>query len=88
MIATKIRDGEYKDLNDVEEDLIRMCRNAQSFNEPGSQIYKVCGDMVIFVCILPYKNYLYRQIVIIFIFFQLIIKPLLNLDTFRMHEQL
>ena len=33
MIATKIRDGEYKDINNVEEDLIRMCRNAQSFNE-------------------------------------------------------
>ena len=42
MIATKIRNGEYKDLNSVEEDLILMCRNAQSFNEPGSQIYKVC----------------------------------------------
>lgn len=41
MIATKIRNGDYKDLNSVEEDLIQMCRNAQSFNEPGSQIYKV-----------------------------------------------
>ena len=41
MIATKIRDGDYKDINNVEEDLNRMCRNAQMFNEPGSQIYKV-----------------------------------------------
>ena len=46
MIATKIRDGEYKDINNVEEDLIRMCRNAQSFNEPGSQIYKVFEGML------------------------------------------
>ena len=41
MIATRIRDAEYKDINSLEEDLILMCRNAQSFNEPGSQIYKV-----------------------------------------------
>ena len=56
MIATKIRDGEYKDINNVEEDLIRMCRNAQSFNEPGSQIYKVRWDMGMFHCILQKIN--------------------------------
>ena len=46
MIATKIRNNDYKDLNSVEEDLIMMCRNAQLFNEPGSQIYKVHKDKI------------------------------------------
>ena len=46
MIATKIRDGEYNDLNEVEEDISVMCKNAQNFNEPGSQIYKVQGVKV------------------------------------------
>lgn len=46
MIATKIRNNDYKDLNSVEEDLIMMCRNAQLFNEPGSQIYKVYKDKI------------------------------------------
>ena len=39
-IATNIRDGEYNDLAGLEEDINLMCKNAQSFNEPGSQIYK------------------------------------------------
>ena len=39
-IATKIRDGDYNELAGLEEDINLMCKNAQSFNEPGSQIYK------------------------------------------------
>ena len=57
MIATKIRDGDYKDINNVEEDLNRMCRNAQMFNEPGSQIYKV-----IVICIQNGQNYRYNTV--------------------------
>ncbi|KAL3278904.1 hypothetical protein HHI36_016424 [Cryptolaemus montrouzieri] len=40
MIATKIQNNEYSNLNDLEKDLILMTTNACLFNEPGSQIYK------------------------------------------------
>lgn len=40
MIAKKIQSGQYTNLNDVEKDLLLVMRNACSFNEPGSQIYK------------------------------------------------
>ena len=39
-IACKIQDGEYRSLDELEEDFALMVRNAQNFNEPGSQIYK------------------------------------------------
>ncbi|XP_044019978.1 protein polybromo-1 isoform X3 [Aphidius gifuensis] len=39
-IARKIQDGSYNYLNEMERDLMLMCRNACHFNEPGSQIYK------------------------------------------------
>ncbi|XP_044002425.1 protein polybromo-1-like [Aphidius gifuensis] len=39
-IARKIQDGSYNYLNEMERDLMLMCRNACDFNEPGSQIYK------------------------------------------------
>lgn len=32
--------GEYANLAEMEKDLLQMCRNAWTFNEPGSQIYK------------------------------------------------
>ncbi|CAL8069132.1 unnamed protein product [Orchesella dallaii] len=40
MIAIRIQGGEYASLNDLERDLVTMFRNACTFNEPGSQIYK------------------------------------------------
>ena len=40
VIATKIVDNKYTNLTELEEDLSTMCKNAQMFNEPGSQIYK------------------------------------------------
>ncbi|XP_065348205.1 protein polybromo-1 isoform X6 [Cloeon dipterum] len=40
MIATKIQSNQYSSLNDMERDLLLMVRNAMSFNEPGSTIYK------------------------------------------------
>ena len=40
IIAGKIVDNKYEDLNALEEDINTMCKNAQMFNEPGSQIYK------------------------------------------------
>ena len=49
MIATKIRDGEYNGTNGLEDDLNLMCKNAQSFNEPGSQIYKVVFATFVFI---------------------------------------
>lgn len=39
-IARKIQDSKYLSLNDMEKDLLLMTRNACTFNEPGSQIYK------------------------------------------------
>lgn len=40
MIARKIQDSKYTNLNEMEKDLLQMTRNACTFNEPGSQIYK------------------------------------------------
>ncbi|XP_071450417.1 protein polybromo-1 isoform X3 [Hetaerina americana] len=40
MIATKIQENKYPSLNELEKDLLLMTRNACTFNEPGSQIYK------------------------------------------------
>lgn len=39
-IANKIQTNAYTNLNDMEKDLLQMAKNAQIFNEPGSQIYK------------------------------------------------
>ncbi|KAH9420477.1 Protein polybromo-1 [Dermatophagoides pteronyssinus] len=40
MIASRIQNHEYNNLNDLEKDLILMIRNAKMYNAPGSQIYK------------------------------------------------
>ena len=40
IIASKIVDNKYSSLVELEEDFGLMCKNAQIFNEPGSQIYK------------------------------------------------
>lgn len=39
-IANKIQTNSYTSLNEIEKDLLQMVKNAQVFNEPGSQIYK------------------------------------------------
>lgn len=39
-IATKIQASEYTSLNDMEKDLLLMIKNACTYNETGSQIYK------------------------------------------------
>ncbi|XP_055708043.1 protein polybromo-1 isoform X1 [Phlebotomus papatasi] len=39
-IATKIQTSAYTNLNEMEKDLLQMTKNACTFNEPGSQIYK------------------------------------------------
>ncbi|XP_065079040.1 protein polybromo-1 isoform X3 [Ochlerotatus camptorhynchus] len=39
-IAVKIQTNAYSILNDMEKDLLQMIKNACTFNEPGSQIYK------------------------------------------------
>lgn len=39
-IATKIQTNAYANLNEVEKDFLQMTKNACTFNEPGSQIYK------------------------------------------------
>lgn len=39
-IANKIQTNAYTSLNEIEKDLLQMVKNAQAFNEPGSQIYK------------------------------------------------
>lgn len=40
IIATKIVENKYTNMNQLEDDIGQMCKNAQMFNEPGSQIYK------------------------------------------------
>uniref|UniRef100_A0A6E8VEF4 Polybromo-1 n=1 Tax=Anopheles coluzzii TaxID=1518534 RepID=A0A6E8VEF4_ANOCL len=40
LIATKIQTSAYSSLNEMEKDLLQMTKNACTFNEPGSQIYK------------------------------------------------
>ncbi|KAG1687281.1 Protein polybromo-1 [Nymphon striatum] len=39
-VATKIQNGEYLTLADIERDLLLIVKNAKRYNEPGSQIYK------------------------------------------------
>lgn len=39
-IAKKIQSNSYNTLNDIEKDFLQMIRNACTFNETGSQIYK------------------------------------------------
>lgn len=39
-IANKIQTNSYTSLNEIEKDVLQMVKNAQIFNEPGSQIYK------------------------------------------------
>ena len=42
MIAQKIQGGIYKTLDDIEKDFNIMVKNAKTFNEPKSLIFKVC----------------------------------------------
>lgn len=39
-IANKIQTNAYTSFNEMEKDVLQMVKNAQIFNEPGSQIYK------------------------------------------------
>jgi hypothetical protein len=39
-IGTKIQNNDYESITDLEEDLVKLTKNAMHFNEPGSQIYK------------------------------------------------
>lgn len=40
LIARKIQANQYNHINELEKDMLLMAKNACSFNEPGSQIYK------------------------------------------------
>ncbi|XP_071136787.1 protein polybromo-1-like isoform X8 [Mytilus edulis] len=40
MIAQNIKHGRYRSLDEVERDLLQMVKNAKTFNEPKSLIYK------------------------------------------------
>lgn len=42
MIAQKIQGNMYNTLNEIERDFFLMVKNARTFNEPKSVIYKVC----------------------------------------------
>lgn len=39
-IQSKIEEGRYEDLNDLESDFMLLCRNAQEYNEEASIIYE------------------------------------------------
>ena len=41
MIALRIRESKYESLDDLERDLSLMIRNAQTYNDPKSVIFKV-----------------------------------------------
>jgi hypothetical protein len=41
IIAQNIKHGRYRVLDEVERDLLLMVKNAKTFNEPKSLIYKV-----------------------------------------------
>jgi len=43
MIAERVQEGVYTTLDDMEKDFNLLVKNAKTFNEPKSQIYKVCG---------------------------------------------
>lgn len=45
MIATKIQQNEYNNLNDLEKDFMLMIRNAKTYNAPGSQIYRDANSL-------------------------------------------
>lgn len=45
MIGTKICNGSYNSITDLEKDLILMVKNAKYYNEPGSQVYKDANFM-------------------------------------------
>ena len=52
-IATKIQGNVYTALEELEKDLLIMVRNAKTFNEPGSYIYKVRWPAIrLLVCVL------------------------------------
>ena len=40
-IAQKIQRSDYSSLDEMVKDLQLMCANAKTFNEPGSDIYRV-----------------------------------------------
>ncbi|XP_070557674.1 protein polybromo-1-like isoform X3 [Ptychodera flava] len=40
IIAKKIKNEQYSSLHGLEKDLLLMVKNAKTFNEPGSQVYK------------------------------------------------
>lgn len=39
-IARKIQANQYKSINELEKDFLLLTKNACTFNEPGSQIYR------------------------------------------------
>lgn len=41
MIATKIQNNSYQNLNELEQDLLLIIKNVKACNLPGSQNYKV-----------------------------------------------
>lgn len=41
-ISQKLRSNGYESLEELSQDLMLMCDNACKYNEPDSQIYKVC----------------------------------------------
>ena len=40
LICMKIMNGAYKSINQIEKDLLVMCKNAKTFNEPKSSIHQ------------------------------------------------
>ncbi|XP_071747463.1 protein polybromo-1-like [Lepeophtheirus salmonis] len=45
-IATKMQEHAYGSIVELEEDFLLMCKNAMTFNEPGSQIYRDAKSII------------------------------------------
>lgn len=48
-IAGRVQENLYKSMKDLEQELLLMVKNAKIFNEPKSQIYKVCEPSAIWM---------------------------------------
>ena len=49
LFSSSNQNNQYISLEEAERDLMLMVKNAHAFNEPGSQVYKVCIKLKLFL---------------------------------------
>ena len=57
-VAQKIQSNAYTSLDEMVKDLNLIVQNAKTFNEPGSQVYKVC----VCVCGMAWRGVAWRGV--------------------------